>query len=102
MKIENVRYETDHNRWPRLQLTIDGQTMLLPPEQRRLNEGAVYLGGEFESADYRFIFPADPDDGRLSPLVLYGYSGDAKLLRIVRRFYDDLESGDFKVGDTYT
>jgi hypothetical protein len=94
--VTNVRYERNHGDEPYLILEVNGRVTQLHYDQKLMKFGAVFLGQGFD--DFSFIVPADASDGRPEPQEMTRFSNDVRLVRLVRRLIDDVDSGRFRPG----
>lgn len=72
-----------------LRVLLDGEEAVIGREQKLLRFGIVYVGGEWEDR-VQAVVPADPDDGRPSPLTIRGATDDKELVAVVMNWIDEL------------
>ena len=82
MRVESARFEMVPGGGF-IRLRIDGKEAILDAEQKLWPEfGLLYLGSEWEQLVPPITLPPRPENGRPDPWVLYGFTGNPRIVRI--------------------
>lgn len=90
------RYDVDSGGYPYIELAINGRSTRLYYDQKLLRFGAVFLGEGFD--EFAFIIPADTADSRPRPEQVTGFTNDVRIVQMVVKLREDVDSGRFRPG----
>jgi hypothetical protein len=101
LKIRKAEFD-EIGFYPVMRLTVDVNgariKAVVGTEQKAIEYGFVALGDDFEVVLDPLTLPADPDNGRPMPQDIFGFTDDADVLALYRKFRAAADSGDFETG----